>query len=241
MVDATTQAPRVAPISLSRCQTQHQRYVEALASLGVRLRWATAADHLADSVFVEDQAVVLGDVVLLTQSGHLPRRAERPGIEAALPAGLRVVRMDGAASLDGGDVLLTGEHLFVGRSSRTNDAGVAQLADAARPLGLRLHEVEVPGDLHLKCSCSPLGEGVVLASPRAPVAALTAHARVLHVDEAESYAANIVAIGRSALVAAGFPGVLATLRGAGWSAIEVDVSEIARADGSLTCMSVLGG
>ena len=115
--------------------SQHRRYVAALSTLVDQIVWAPAADDAPDSVFVEDQVVVCDGVALFTRSGCVSRRVEQPGIQHTLSPFVQGTHMSAPATLDGGDVLRVGQQLFVGRSGRTNDAGVSQLRDTFAPKG----------------------------------------------------------------------------------------------------------
>ena len=236
-LDAQVLEQPAQPIDLPRAMGQHAAYVDAIRASGLRVIELAEADAHPDGCFVEDQAVILDGVALITRSGCRARRSEARSVAEALTGHLDVVHMQGPATLDGGDVLDVGEHLFVGLSSRTNEAGVRALRDVA--VGRVVHAVPV-GGLHLKCVVSPVGPGRVLwATGVVDIPALREVAAVLEVHDVDAYAANCLTLPDRVLVAAGYPRVTQTLTAAGLAVHEVDTSEIAKADGSLTCMSVL--
>lgn len=236
-LDATVQHQPAQAIDLRCAVQQHAAYVEALRDSGLRVVELGESDAHPDGCFVEDQAVVLGERALVTRSGCPARRGEAPSVEAALAAHVEVVRMKGPATLDGGDVLRLGRHLFVGISGRTNRAGVDVLASFASTFEV----VPVPvGGLHLKCLASPVGpDRVLVATGLLDPGIFSGIADVLVVDDDDAYAANCLALSDRVLVAAGYPRVVDTLTDAGLTVQVVETSEIAKADGSLTCMSVL--
>jgi len=235
---ALTQVPGPAP-DVSRARAEHARYVQALSELVDALIEVPAAHHLPDACFVEDTVVVASGHALLTRPGAPSRRAEVAGVRAALPAGLQLHELPDDAVLDGGDVLRIGDRIFVGRSARTDAGGVSALRQTFGPLGYEIVEVAVRDALHLKCHCASPGEGVVLLADGFADPALFRGLQVVSVPREEAYAANVVGIDGHVLVAEGHPQVNAALNALGFDPIPLPVAEIARADGSLTCLSVL--
>lgn len=223
------------PIDVALARAQHRDYVDALARAGASIERLPQLDDSPDSVFVEDAAVVVGRVALVTRPGAPSRRDETASVAEALGRHLDVVRMDAPATLDGGDCMRVGDTIYVGRSARTNAEGVALLRRLARVV-----EVAMPAMvLHLKCVCSPLGDGRVLLAEGAIDPAVFQGAGVVLVPAREAYAANAVAIGRSVVVAAGHPRTAAALTRCGFDVLPVETSEARKADGSLTCQSIL--
>lgn len=227
-----------AAIDLALARGQHAAYVDGLRWLGFAVAALPPADHLPDSVFVEDPAVLVDGVALIARSAHPVRGLEAASVrEALVAAGFRVVDMVPGATLDGGDVLEVGPRLYVSPSGRTNAAGIEALREAFPDR--QVVEVPLPdGVLHLKCACSaPAPDVVLVAAGTVPVDGF-AGARVVEIPEAELYAANAVGRAGRALVAAGHPATAAALREAGLEVRELDVSEIRKGDGSLTCLSL---
>jgi len=225
-------------IDLGRARSQHRAVVAALTELGDEVHWLPAPDEQPDAVFVEDTAVVVGRRALVTRSAHPGRRAEADAVAARLrELGLEVHRQR-QGTLDGGDVLRVGEHLFVGRSARSDEAGAAALARVFPTC--TVHAVALPeGVLHLKCVASTPGDGqtvVIAAGSLAPE--VFVGCRVVTVPRAEAYAANVVGDGHRVVVAAGYPGAAEALSVAGFRPVPVEVGELRKGDGSLTCLSV---
>jgi dimethylargininase len=224
-----------------RARGQHARYVAALAGAGCEVVEIASDPAFPDCCFVEDTAVVAGGTVVVTRPGAPSRRGEVDAVVAAIAArlpALRVVRLAAPATLDGGDCLRLGRTLYVGRTQRTSAEGIGALAAA-----LPDHEViavDLPASvLHLKCVCSPLGDDRVLLARGTVPAAVFRGADIVWVAEAESYAANAVAIGDTVVAAAGFSQTQEALARAGLHVVPIDTSEMRKADGSLTCLSIL--
>ncbi|HRE91834.1 MAG TPA: arginine deiminase family protein [Myxococcota bacterium] len=239
-VDALGQVEGHAPIDLQLALRQHADYAEALGRVGCELVALPSDDDLPDACFVEDTAIVLGECALITRPGAPSRRPEVLAVAAALAShGLTLTMMEAPATLDGGDVLVLGRTVWVGLSNRTNREGLEALGAFARGLGYDTRVANVPpGTLHLKCHASPLDPETLLCAPGLLTEAV---ARRVEVPAHEAYAANAIAIGRSVLCAAGFPGTHERLAAAGFEPVPLANSEFAKADGSLTCLSILWG
>jgi dimethylargininase len=229
--------PPERPIDVTLARAQHAAYCAALAACGASVELLPGDEACADSCFIEDTAVVVGERALITRPGAPSRRAETPVVASALRRWLEVMEMAEPATLDGGDCMRVGNTLYVGRSARTNPLGIAQLS----VLGLRVVPVELPrGVLHLKCVCSPLGDGRILLAEQS-IPAEMFDAEPVWVPASETYAANAVAIGRHVIVAEGHPRTSEALSAAGFTLHAVPTSEVRKADGSLTCQSVVFG
>jgi dimethylargininase len=219
-------------------RAQHAAYVDALAALGLAIVRVPADEACPDCCFVEDTAVVAGGAALLTRPGAPSRRAEVAAVRAALNGKLALHDMAAPATLDGGDVLRLGRVFYVGRSARTNGAGVERLREVFRDH--RVVEIPVDRVLHLKSACAPLGDDAVLVADGAISGAwFGGTARVIVAPAEEAFAANAVAFRGRALVADGAPRTRELVERAGITTIAVDTSELRRADGALTCLSII--
>ncbi|HKA87493.1 MAG TPA: arginine deiminase-related protein [Haliangiales bacterium] len=237
---AISARPPDVPIDVARARAQHAAYVAALRSLGPTIVEIPADDAFPDCVFVEDAAVVARGAALIARPGAASRRGEVDAVAAALAGRAEIHRMEAPATLDGGDVLRAGDSIYVGLSARTNAAGAARLAEVFGPRGLAVRTVELPpGVLHLKSVCSPLGNDCVLVAAGALPASTFRVARVLVAPPDEARAANAMACAGGALVAARCPETQALVEAAGLRVVPVDTSELAKADGALTCLSIL--
>ncbi len=226
------------PIDVALAREQHAAY-RALFSQGFQLL-VPADEECPDCVFVEDTAVVVGDKALITRPGAPSRQRETAAVAQALAPYLDLVTMEPPATLDGGDVMFTSKRCYVGKSARTNDAGIEMLA---RVVG-REHLVVVdlpPGILHLKCVVTPLEGDQIALADQSLSSELFPGLEIVRVPVEETYAANIVALYGYIIVAEGYPRTLEVLDRAGYHGDDlytVPVSEVRKADGSLTCQSI---
>jgi dimethylargininase len=227
------------PIDLDRAVAQHAAYADLLRSLGLEVVELPADPALPDCCFVEDVVVVLDEVALLTMPGAPSRRGEVRAVEEALARFRPLERTPLPATLEGGDVLRVGRRLFVGRSARTNEAGIARLAAVAEPLGYRVVPVTVTGCLHLKSAVTALDDERLLANPAwlhpSPFAGLG----VVAVDADEPGAANVLRVGGAVVAHPGFPRTIDRLAALGYAVRTLDVSEFIKAEAALTCKSLL--
>ena len=233
-----THLARVA-ISLERAREQHARYEEALESLGCRIVRLPPDPDLPDSVFVEDTAVVLDELAVIAFSGAPSRRGERAAVAEALAPHREVVRMTGPGTLDGGDVLPLGRTLCVGLSSRTGPRGLEELGRLVTPRGYEVLGVPVRGCLHLKSAVTQIGDGLLLAN-RSWVDPLPLEGfEVLDVDPEEPFAANALLVGDTVLHDAAHARTRERMERRGIRVAPVDLSELAKAEGGVTCCSLV--
>jgi dimethylargininase len=230
--------PRRA-IDLARARAQHRAYEAALAALGCEVHTLPADAGLPDSVFVEDVAVVLDDVAVITNPGADSRRREREAVAAALAPYRPLRHITFPATLDGGDALRLGDTVFVGRSARTNAAAVEQLTALLAPRGMAVRPVTVRGCLHLKSAATLVGPRTVLCNGAWVDPTAFGDVEVLAVDPREPYAANGLLIGDRVLYPETFPATRARLERAGVRVYPVNVSELQKAEGAVTCCSLV--
>jgi dimethylargininase len=227
------------PIDAGLAARQHRAYCEALRACGARVLTLPRVDELPDSVFVEDTAIVLDGVAVLTRPGVESRRGEVALIETEIASLRPVVKVRAPATLEGGDVMRVGRTLYVGLSPRTNAEGADALRRFAAPHGYEVLTVELRGCLHLKTGCSALDDATVLVNPEwVDVDAFDGHDLVA-VDASEPWAANALRVESSICMSAVFPRTAESLRARGYDVREVEVSEFAKAEGGMTCMSLL--
>ncbi len=233
-----THLERVA-IQLTLARTQHERYVEALNRLGLSIEWLPPLPQHPDAVFVEDMAVILPEVAVITRSGAESRRGEAASVAEALRAHRPLRSVTAPGCLDGGDVLRIGRILFVGCSGRTNPEGFAALEHAVSEFGYRVQKVNVGDCLHLKSACSFIPPDIAVVNPSHVTRETFAGLRVIAVDPREPTAANILTVGGVTLVHAGCPFTEEKLRKVGVKTQSIDVSEMQKAEAGLTCMSLI--
>lgn len=227
------------PIDVGLAVTQHQAYENALRSLGAEIVRAPAAPHLPDAVFVEDVAVVLDEMAIITRPGAPTRRKETEPVAQILARFRPIVTLEAPATLDGGDVLQIGRILYVGRSSRTNDAGRDQLRRHVEPLGYRCTSVDFAGCLHLKSAVTVAGEGVILVNPGWVSPSIFDNMDTILVDPVEPMGANALRLGTEVIYPAECPRTADRMRRAGIRLVPVEMTEAAKAEGGVTCCSVV--
>jgi dimethylargininase len=227
------------PIHVARAEAEHACYEETLRSLGATVVRAPAEPTLPDAVFVEDTALVLDEVAVITRPGAPTRRPETESIGPILSAYRPLARIEPPGTLDGGDVLVVGRTLYVGRSSRTNAEGVSQLQALLSQWGYAVIPVEVHECLHLKSAVTQVAEHLLLINPRWVRAECFESMDVVTVAPAEPDGANALRIGTAVIYPAHHPETAARLARAGVRVIPVPCAELAKAEGGVTCCSVL--
>ncbi len=229
-----------SPIDVALARRQHAAYCRALESLGCEVIVLPALANYPDSVFVEDVALVFDEVAVATRPGAESRRGEGDAVHEVLGSMRPLLRIQPPGTLDGGDVLRIGKRVFVGISARSNEAGRAQLRDLLAPHGYTVEGVETRECLHLKSAVTQVAENTLLVNAAWLVdASMFVDYRIIEVDPDEEHAANAVCVGDAILFPDCFIKTLAKLRAAGINVITVDVSELQKAEGAVTCCSLL--
>jgi dimethylargininase len=226
-------------IDIEKAQAQHGSYEDCLRAMGMEVIALSAESDLPDSVFVEDPAIVLDEVAILTRPGAASRRAEGETLARVLAQFRPLELITAPATLEGGDVMRVGRTLYVGASARSNADGVAQLAEILRPFGYAVKSVKVRGCLHLKSGCTYLGEGIVLANRKWVDTAALGDLTIVDVAGNEPWAANVLTLNDTALMPDGFPGTAAIVESLGWKVRMVDISELRKAEAGVTCSSLV--
>lgn len=227
------------PIDAVRAREQHRAYRDALAELGVTVRHLPELEGYPDAVFVEDTALVLDEVAVLLRPGAESRRGEVESVAAALGEHRELLRIEAPGTLDGGDIVRVESTLYVGLSRRTNHAGLKALAHLVLGHGYRVKAVPMRDCLHLKSAASYLGGDELLFSPAWVDLASFAGTRGIEIDPSEAHAANVLPVGDTILVPAAAPRTAERLEAAGRNIRLVANDELAKAEGALTCQSLL--
>jgi len=221
---------------------QHSLYRTALESAGYATEVLAGDPDHPDCVFVEDTAVVIGGVAVATRPGAEERRGEVDPVSSRLAASMTVKAIDEPGTLDGGDVMVMNGTVYVGRSSRSNDSGIEQLAAIAATQGMPLVAVPVSGVLHLKSAVLPVDPETVVVTPGTVDESLLDGLRIVHEADTERHRFSALPMADgTVLVTANAPETTGILVKHGLLPVPIDVSEIQAADGGLTCMSILFG
>jgi dimethylargininase len=226
-------------IDVIKAIAQHEQYERSLVALGCHLKRLPALPDCPDAVFVEDTSVVFDEVAVIARPGAESRRLETASVADAVKQHRRLLGIEAPGTLDGGDVLCFGRHVFVGRSTRTNPNGIDQLRDLLMPHGYEVTPVEIAGALHLKSAATVVGPGMILANPACVNPAVFGADCVIATDQSEPAAANALRIGEKVLSPSAFPKTQAMLENAGINVVTVDLSELAKAEGAVTCCSLV--
>lgn len=221
--------------------TQHEAYASAFRELGIEALILEPDDRYPDSCFVEDCAIVAGDVLIWTRPGAPSRRGEVDLLQSQLQLDFKFLSVT-EGFVDGGDVCQIEDRFLIGLSNRTDRTGAQCLAGHLESLGFGTEFVdlsETAGLLHLKSGLSYLGNGVALVD-----AGLADHPALTELNKlipsgTESYAANAVSLGGGwVLFAAGYPLLADAVREKGFEVIELEMSEFQKMDGGLSCLSL---
>jgi dimethylargininase len=218
----------------------HAAYVAALRGTGATVIELDALEDFPDSVFVEDTALCLPQGAVLMRHGAPSRLGEVSQMAAHLVAlYAEVRRIEGPGFIEGGDILVTGREILVGRSARTDAAGIAELAALVTPWGHALREVETPpGVLHFKTDCSLLDAETILATDRLAASGCFAGYRVIPVAAGEEAAANAIRFNDLVILPEGFPRTAERIAAAGFAVCQIGNSECAKLDGGMSCLSL---
>ncbi|MBI4487101.1 MAG: dimethylargininase, partial [Acidobacteria bacterium] len=237
--------PRVA-IDIERARAQHDAYEWALVELGCTIRRIDSAPETPDAVFIEDTAVVLREGAVIARPGAETRRAEVPAVAAALARfGLPQHELTAPATLDGGDVLVVGRQVFIGASARTNVEGIDQMRRLLEPLGYATRAVPVHGCLHLKSAVTAVGRDTVVINRDWAPADAFAGLTLIDIDRDEPHAANALWLPGAAepdgivIYPAAYPKTRRRLEQRGICVRPVEVDELAKAEGGVTCCALI--
>ena len=227
------------PINTLLAERQHTAYEKALKNLGCKIVHAAAAPELPDSVFVEDCCVVLDELAIITNPGAESRQPEIEGIKSAIQPHRPWKQILEPGILDGGDVLVIGKQIWVGLSSRSNEAAVSQMKSFVLPYGYSLKDVQVDGCLHLKSAVTQVGEQQILLNPDWIDRNFFAGFEIIETHPEEPGAANALFINERLIYPVDFPRTALRLTQAGVELFLVDNSEFIKAEGGVTCCSII--
>lgn len=227
------------PIDLTIAREQHRAYENALISAGCELHRLPELPDCPDAVFVEDTAVVLSELAIITRPGAESRRPEIDSVASVLRPHRKLAYIREPGTVDGGDVLVVGKTLFVGISGRTNEEGVRQICAFVEPAGYRVVAVRVNGCLHLKSAVSAMNERTLLMNRNWVDASAFRDYSLIDVDSDEPFAANALCVGDRIVYPMAYRRTCACLQEAGFNVRQVDASELAKAEGGVTCGCVL--
>ncbi|MCC8058353.1 arginine deiminase family protein [Cloacibacillus sp.] len=241
MVEGITSNPQLGRPNYELALKQHDDYIEALKKCGVAVTVLEALEEYPDSCFVEDTAVITRKCAILSNPGAASRNGEAkemlPAIKKFFPDDM-IEYIKTPGTLDGGDVMMVGDHFYVGRSARTNAEGIRQFIAILEKHGLSGSEVKLELVLHLKTGVNYIENGNMLVSGEFVEKADFAKYSKIVIPEEESYAANCIWVNDRVIVPSGYPTVEKKIRDAGYEVILTDTSEYRKLDGGLSCLSL---
>lgn len=227
------------PIDLDIARAQHREYVNALKGLGCTVVELPAEPSLPDSVFVEDTAFILPEVAVITRPGADSRKPETESIERALSPHIKLIHVREPATVDGGDVLVLGKDIYIGLSTRSSPAAIDQLNELLGEYGYSVNGVRLHDCLHLKSAVTRVDDRTLLINKNWMDANHFAGFDLIEVDPSEPHAANCLPVGEAIIFPTAFPRTCAKLEARGYKIVNVDVSELAKAEGAVTCCSLI--
>lgn len=241
LVAGITSAPELGKPDYTLALTQHQNYIEALRKCGVEVTVLEADERYPDSCFVEDPAVVTRVCAIVTNPGVHSRNGEKLEIVEALRKFYsedKIEYIKDPGTLEGGDVMMVGDHFYIGRSARTNEEGIKQFIAILEKHGLSGSEVTLEEVLHLKTGVNYIENNNMLVSGEFVTKPEFQKYNRIEIPVEESYAANCIWVNDKVIVPQGYPRVLAAVKGAGYEVLTVDTSEYRKLDGGLSCLSL---
>jgi dimethylargininase len=227
------------PIDVDVARAQHDAYENALEDAGYRIDRVPADATMPDSVFIEDAALVFDELAVVTRPGAPSRQSETAAVAQVLERYRSVCAIQAPGTMDGGDVLTFGRRVLVGASTRTNADAIAQLRRLLEPHGYRVDAVDVRGCLHLKSAVTAVGDNLLLINRSLVPNTAFAGCEFVDVDEREPMAANAVRLRDRLIYPTTFPRTAERLATRGLNVVTVDVTELQKAEGAVTCCSVI--
>ena len=218
---------------------QHSAYVHALAECELTCITLPPDNNHPDSTFVEDTALLTPGCAIMMRLGAPARREEITGIEDVVRGFFRTIeRVEAPGTADAGDILMVGDHYYIGLSQRTNPHGAAQIISILKSNGMTGSTVPLERVLHLKSGVAYLENNIMVVAGEFKTRPEFKAFNLIPVDDGEMYAANCLWVNGTVLVAAGYPKTERAVRAAGLETIVLDVSEFRKLDGGLSCLSL---
>jgi dimethylargininase len=226
-------------IDFALAQQQHRDYQSALSSLGCEVVVVPAPPGLADSVFIEDTALVLDNIAVMLRPGVASRQLEVAGVAEVLRQFKPLRAIEPPGTIDGGDLLRVDNRIFAGLSTRSNQSGIQQLRDIVSDFGMTVETVETTKCLHLKSAVSEVAPGTLLINTDWISSSAFKDFELIPVDKEETHAANALRIGENLIYPSSFPRTMDVLMNRGIDVIPVDLTELQKAEGAVTCCSLI--
>ncbi|MBQ1421218.1 MAG: N(G),N(G)-dimethylarginine dimethylaminohydrolase [Firmicutes bacterium] len=241
MIDGITSAPELGKPDYEKALRQHDDYISALSRCGVDITILPPDERYPDSCFVEDPALITRECAIITNPGAASRNGEKYEIIDAIRKFFpedRIEHITDPGTLEGGDVMMVGDHFYVGRSARTNAEGIRQLTEILAKYGMTCSEVPLENVLHLKTGVNYLENNKMLVAGEFVTKPDFEKYEKFEIPESEAYAANCIWVNDTVIVPEGYPHVLEAVKSMGYTVLTVDTSEYRKLDGGLSCLSL---
>ena len=220
-------------------EKQHQNYIESLIKCGLKVQVMRSNEEFPDSTFIEDTAVVTKKCAIVTQPAIHSRKGEIHEIKLSIKqyfSNIEYIKSPG--TIEGGDVLMVGDHFYIGISQRTNEEGAVQMITLLNKYGFSGSVILLKEFLHLKTGISYLENNTMLVAGELLNCEDFKDFNIIQIDAEESYAANSIWINGTVIMPLGYPRSRKKIFDAGYDVIEVDVSEFRKIDGGMSCLSL---
>ena len=239
LINGLTDSEYLGSPDYSQAIIQHKQYVEALKLCGLQVTVLESCEEYPDSTFVEDVALITPKCAIITRPGAQSRRGEIEQIEPVLKSEMsKVEHIKSPGTIEAGDIMMVGNHYYIGLSDRTNAQGAEQMIAILNKYGYTGSTVELNDVLHLKTGLSYLENNMLAICgefKNDPVFSAYEH---IEISDKESYAANCIWVNDNVIIPFGYPATKEKMSATGYSVIEVDVSEFKKLDGGLSCLSL---
>ena len=239
--DGITSAPELGKPNYENALKQHESYIETLKKCGVKVEVLESLDNFPDSCFMEDVAVVTKKCAIITNPGAQSRNKETEYVVETLKKyydekDIHYIKSPG--TLEGGDVMMVGDHFYVGKSARTNSEGIKQFIEILNKYDLSGSEVVLEKVLHLKTGVNYIENNTLLVSGEFIDKEEFKDYKKIIIPEDEAYASNCIWVNDCVIVPTGYPKVKKLIEDAGYKVLCTDTSEFKKIDGGLSCLSL---
>jgi len=241
LVEGITSAPELGMPDFELALKQHDAYIKALESCGVKVTVLDALEEYPDSCFVEDTAVLSSRCAIISNPGAMTRRGESALMVDTIKKFYsedQIEYITSPGTMEGGDVMMVGNHFYIGLSARTNEEGCRQFKKALEKHGHTCSVVPLEKVLHLKTGVNYIENNNMLVSGEFIEKEDFKSFNKIIVPENEAYGANCIWVNDTVIVAEGYPTVESGIRNAGYNVIVVDTFEYKKLDGGLSCLSL---
>ena len=239
LVNGLSDSKHLGTPDYSKAIIQHQQYIEALKSCGLKITVLDPCEEYPDSTFVEDVALITPKCTIMTRPGADSRRGEVTKMTKTLESQFNNLEyIESPGTIEAGDIMMVGDHYYVGLSERTNLQGAEQLIAILVRYGLKGSTVRLTEVLHLKTGLSYLENNRLVVCGEFKNDPVFSGFEQIEIPESESYAANCIWVNDNVIIPSGYPITKQKVSATGYNVLEVDVSEFKKLDGGLSCLSL---